>query len=75
MKKVVAFDLPVGFCDATWDKAFMAKLRDMADWTKGYDNYFNKGELTIPPIPAIICRETLAKIKKAELDVITEKTK
>jgi hypothetical protein len=28
MSRVVAYDLPVGFCDATWDKAFMAKLRD-----------------------------------------------
>lgn len=73
MERVVAFDLPVGFCDATWDKAFMAQLRDMADWTKGYDDYFNKGELTIPPIPSIIFRETVSAEKKAEWDEVNKK--
>jgi len=58
MEQVASFDLPVGFCDATWDKAFMAELRGRADWTKGYDNYFNRGELSIPPIPSIISTET-----------------
>lgn len=72
MERVVAFDLPVGFCDATWDKAFMAKLRDIADWTKGYDAYFNKGELSIPPIPSIISRETVSAEKKAEWDAINK---
>lgn len=67
MTSVVSFDLPVGFCDATWDKAFMAKLRDVADWTKGYDNYFNRGELSVPPIPAIISTETASDKFKAEL--------
>ena len=68
MEQVVSFDLPVGFCDATWDKAFMAELRDRADWTKGYDNYFNKGELSIPPIPSIISTETKGDEFKKSLD-------
>lgn len=68
MERVVPFDLPVGFCDATWDKAFMAELRDRADWTKGYDNYFNKGELSIPPIPPIISTETKSDEFKKSLD-------
>ncbi|AVF34412.1 T6SS effector phospholipase Tle3 domain-containing protein [Rahnella sikkimica] len=68
MERVVPFDLPIGFCDATWDKAFMAELRDRADWTKGYDNYFNNGELSVPPIPSIISTETLSEVKKAEFE-------
>ncbi|WP_226790038.1 hypothetical protein [Rahnella sikkimica] len=68
MSRVAAFDLPIGFCDATWDKAFMAELRDRADWTKGYDNYFNNGELSVPPIPSIISTETLSEVKKAEFE-------
>ena len=68
MERVVPFDLPIGFCDATWDKAFMAELRDRADWTKGYDTYFNNGELSVPPIPSIISTETLSEVKKAEFE-------
>ena len=65
MEQVAAFDLPIGFCDATWDKAFMAELRARADWTKGYDSYFNKGELSIPPIPSIISTEPYWKRTRA----------
>ncbi len=68
MSRIVAFDLPIGFCDATWDRAFMAELRDRADWTKGYDNYFNKGELSIPPIPSIISTETIPEDKRKALE-------
>lgn len=64
MQRVVAYDLPVGFCDATWDKAFMAELRDRADWMRGYDNYFNKGELSIPPLPPEIATETISEEKR-----------
>lgn len=73
MEQVVSYDLPVGFCDATWDKAFMAKLRDVADWTKGYDSYFNNGELSIPPIPPIISTETASDEFKAMLNEAAEK--
>lgn len=68
MSRIVTFDLPIGFCDATWDKAFMAELRDRADWTKGYDNYFNNGVLSIPPIPPIISTETKSDEFKKSLD-------
>ncbi|XXN66231.1 T6SS effector phospholipase Tle3 domain-containing protein (plasmid) [Enterobacter ludwigii] len=64
MRQVVAYDLPIGFCDATWDKEFMNKLRNIADWTKGYDVYFEKGELNIPPIPSEISNETMSDFKK-----------
>ncbi|WP_456311026.1 T6SS effector phospholipase Tle3 domain-containing protein [Serratia proteamaculans] len=77
MERVVAFDLPVGFCDATWDKAFMAKLRDLADWTKGYDSYFNTGKLTVPPIPAEISTETVSDVdrekKKADWQALNNR--
>lgn len=73
MSRVVAFDLPVGFCDATWDKAFMATVRAKADWTKGHDDYFNKGELSIPPIPAMISTETASAEKRAEWEAENKK--
>ncbi len=58
MSRVVAFDLPVGFCDSTWDKEFMQYLRDFADWTHGYDAYFDKGELNYDAMPAVLKYET-----------------
>lgn len=73
MRRVVAYDLPVGFCDATWDRAFMAKLRDLADWTKGYDSYFNTGELTEVPMPPEIATETVSAGKRAEWEAINKK--
>lgn len=73
MQRVVAYDLPVGFCDATWDRAFMAKLRDLADWTKGYDSYFNTGKLAEVPMPADISTETVSDEKKAQWDPINKK--
>lgn len=73
MERVVSYDLPVGFCDASWDNEFMAKLRDVADWTKGYDKYFENGELTIPPIPPEIFTETVSDEKKSEWDAVNKK--
>jgi hypothetical protein len=73
MERVVSYDLPVGFCDASWDNEFMAKLRDVADWTKGYDKYFENGELTIPPIPPEIFTETVSDEKKSEWDAVNRK--
>lgn len=58
MSKVVAFDLPVGLCEMTFDRAFMADLRRYADWTQSDDDYFNSGKLTIPPVPDIIQTES-----------------
>ncbi|WP_206602427.1 T6SS effector phospholipase Tle3 domain-containing protein [Chimaeribacter arupi] len=73
MERVVAFDLPVGFCDATWDKAFMATVRAKADWTKGYDDYFIKGELSVPPMPAMISTEMASEEKRAEWEAENKK--
>lgn len=48
MSRVVAYDILVGFCDASRNKAFMAKLRARADWTQGYDRYMEKGGAGYP---------------------------
>lgn len=59
MSRVVAWDLPVGYCDATWDKAFMAELRRRADWTQGLDSYFKTGIPNKVEEPGIISKETM----------------
>lgn len=68
MSRVVAYDIPIGFCDASRNKAFMAKLRAMADWTQGYDSYMEKGVLDIPKKPDIINDEST-------YDVTVQKTR
>lgn len=58
MSRVVAYDLPIGYCDATWDKEFLSKLRYLADWTTGSDPYMNTGIVESISEPSIISRET-----------------
>lgn len=59
MERVVAYDLPIGFCESTLDSAFWRELRREADWLSGCDRYYTKGLLEVPPIPAEIERETV----------------
>ncbi|MDA8505292.1 DUF3274 domain-containing protein [Citrobacter sp. Awk 2] len=59
MSQVVAYDLPIGYCDATWDKAFMADLRRKADWTQGEDPYLFSGIPDNVPEPDLISRDTV----------------
>nr|WP_154324530.1 DUF3274 domain-containing protein [Pantoea sp. 201603H] len=54
MPRVVAYDLPIGYCESSWDKCFMQYLRDYADWTQGYDPYFEQGELNYASIPDVL---------------------
>jgi pimeloyl-ACP methyl ester carboxylesterase len=61
MSRVVAYDLPIGFCDASMNKAFMDQIRTMADWTQGLDPYMEKGILNIPERPAMIHTNTAAQ--------------
>jgi len=52
MRRVVAYDLPVGFCDAYERAAFWTRLMKLADWMQGYDSYFELGvsqSVTKPP--------------------------
>lgn len=43
----------------TWNKSFMINFRDRANWSKGYDSYFETGKLNIPSIPFEIFTESL----------------
>lgn len=58
MSRVVAYDLPIGYCEATWDKSFMAELRNLADWTQGRDTYLTTGTFDHVAEPKMISRET-----------------
>jgi len=67
MSRVVAYDLPVGYCWHSWDRASLAELRRQADWLES-DAYYFDGKLNIPPMPSIIRRDVAADAaqKKAE---------
>ncbi|EJR0219864.1 T6SS effector phospholipase Tle3 domain-containing protein [Raoultella planticola] len=56
MSRVVAYDLPVGYCWHSWDRESLAELRYQADWLES-DDYYWTGKLTIPAMPAIIRRD------------------
>ena len=67
MSQVVAYDLPIGYCDATWDKAFMADLRRKADWVHGEDPYIFSGIPNKVAEPDLISRDTvLDEFNKAQ---------
>ncbi|MFP3565137.1 hypothetical protein [Paraburkholderia sp. SIMBA_030] len=62
MRRVAAYDLPVGFCDSYESPEFWGKLIHKADWTHyGEDPYFMSGELAVPKQPAGIDGETVAE--------------
>lgn len=52
MKRVAAYDLPVGFCEAFDDRKFWRDLMLDADWTQMTDDYFDKGSLLRPMMPS-----------------------
>lgn len=56
MSRVVAYDLPIGYCWHSWDRASLAELRYQADWLES-DDYYWTGKLKIPAMPAIIRRD------------------
>ncbi|PKO30299.1 MAG: hypothetical protein CVU34_19535 [Betaproteobacteria bacterium HGW-Betaproteobacteria-7] len=65
LSRVVAYDLPIGFCASHQDKAFWKELNQFADWRIGAsDAYFWTGALNIPPIPALIETETFGDLQK-----------
>ncbi|MBP0597024.1 DUF3274 domain-containing protein [Herbaspirillum sp. LeCh32-8] len=63
MKRVVAYDLPVGYGES-YNLEHWGKLIRLADWTAGYDKYFNEGKLDIPPMPPEIDRETVSAYQR-----------
>ncbi len=67
MRRVVAYDLPVGYCWHAWDRESLAALRRQADWLES-DDYYLYGRLDIPAMPDVIRTdvEKDAEKKKAE---------
>ena len=60
LQRVVAYDLPIGHCDAGYDLNFLMELRNDADWVQpGADTYWQSGTLELPPIPPEIDQETV----------------
>jgi len=71
MKRVVAYDLPIGFCDAHKDPGFWTQLIQEADWTSLRDAYFITGDLMKPAMPSLIDKETVAdEITRAQAERI-----
>ncbi|KMK12272.1 hypothetical protein ABW09_24535 [Pluralibacter gergoviae] len=56
MSRIVAYDLPIGYCWHSWDRESLAELRYQADWLES-DDYYWTGKLTIPAMPEIIKRD------------------
>ncbi|MEK6347709.1 MAG: hypothetical protein V4764_09535 [Burkholderia sp.] len=61
MKRVVSWDLPIGFCDSYEDRDFWMRLIKKADWTLGYDPYFTEGVLESVGKPEEIDWETVSE--------------
>jgi hypothetical protein len=74
MRRVVAYDLPVGFCDSFDDIEFWNKLIKQADWTQGYDNYFNSGTFDPVAKPSMIDWKTV-RDEVNEADAVRAKEK
>lgn len=54
LTRVVAYDLPIGYCETGKSPEKMNKLRKFADWQSGLDDYMVSGELTPFEMPDII---------------------
>lgn len=79
LQQIMAYDLPIGFCNIGQKDEWMLMLRKMADWTAlGSDNYYKTGTFTPPPLPPAIRKDVDADaqhrydaaVKKAEADNI-----
>jgi len=61
MRRVAARDLPIGFCDSYEDREFWSRLMRKADWTLGYDPYFETGKLGAVEKPTALNWTTVAE--------------
>lgn len=61
MKRVVSWDLPIGFCDSYDDQQFWFDLINLADWTSGYDQYFDSARFEEVEKPGAIDWTTVAE--------------
>ncbi|MCR9000426.1 hypothetical protein [Rahnella perminowiae] len=74
MIRVVAYDLPIGFCECSNNKSDLEKYRRLADWQIS-DPYFSSGEHPHYTRPAEVVAESaggmgpdeLAKMKEMEI--------
>mgnify|MGYP001449043327 CR=1 FL=1 len=74
MSRVVAYDLPIGFCECSNNKSDLEKYRRLADWQIS-DPYFTSGEHPHYTRPAEVIAESaggmgpdeLAKMKQMEI--------
>lgn len=65
LQRVVAYDLPIGFCQSHDDPEFWKELNRLADWRLS-DMYYHRGELEIPPMPTLIDTETFDELRKQQ---------
>ncbi|MEG0869685.1 MAG: hypothetical protein RSD49_16485 [Hafnia sp.] len=70
LSRVVAYDLPIGYCWHSWDRESLAELRYLADWLES-DDYYWKGKLDIPDMPAIIREDVANDAVKKRADAIS----
>jgi hypothetical protein len=63
ISRVVAYDLPIGFCDAhDMSKDFWYGLIQDADWTQMADPYYSDGVLSVPDMPSGISKATVQEV-------------
>lgn len=60
MRRVAAYDLPIGFCESYENRDFWLSLIKRADWTLGLDPYFETGKLDTVARPSLIDWDTTA---------------
>ncbi|ASU41635.1 hypothetical protein hmeg3_24120 [Herbaspirillum sp. meg3] len=60
MKRVVAYDLPIGYAES-YTLQDWARLIRLADWTSFQDDYFAEGKLAVPAKPPGLDPETVSE--------------
>ncbi|WP_233411336.1 T6SS effector phospholipase Tle3 domain-containing protein [Paraburkholderia kururiensis] len=75
MRRVVAYDLPVGFCDAYERPVFWTRLMQLADWTLGYDTYFQTGVPKTVEKPKAIDWDTASGLNEAAIKKLNAQAK
>ena len=70
MRRVVAYDLPIGFCDAYEKRDFWISLMKQADWTRGRDPYFETGVLETVVHPVAIDWTSIASENDASIQAL-----
>ena len=73
LQQVMAYDLPIGFCNIGQNETQMKMLRDMADWTQqNSDPYYQTGTFIAPPLPPLIRKEVDANAEQRHKEAVKE---